>query len=109
MLWNRSTFATLYHPADLTNLQLYYSDERKDPLVQYDETRKREKKVRRRCFWLEPNLMVINPGRKPQFVDPVRFGELTAIPIAAAKPDSPLPGFKGLYAVLQRIELRFAL
>ena len=36
-LWDRSTFAREYHPADPRNLRLYYSGERKDILVQYDE------------------------------------------------------------------------
>jgi hypothetical protein len=38
LLWERSTFSTYYHAAGPPNLQLYYSDERNDLLVQYDES-----------------------------------------------------------------------
>src|SRR5215470_7785978 len=83
MLWNKSTFSTFYHPADPANLQLYYSEQRKDLLVQYDESREREKKVRRRCYWLEPNLTIANNGHKPQFIVDISLDGLTPVPLTA--------------------------
>jgi hypothetical protein len=109
MLWNKSTFTTFYHPADPSNLQLYYSDARKDLLVQYDESREREKKVQRRSYWLEPNLTLANNGQKPQFVNAVSLDGLTALPLTATQPVSPPAGFKGLYVVSQTHDPRFTL
>src|SRR5215475_9823664 len=71
MLWERSTFSNYYHAAGPPNLQLYYSDERNDLLVQYNESRNKEKKVRTRYYWLEPNVKLTGAGRKPIFVDHV--------------------------------------
>jgi hypothetical protein len=109
MLWNKSTFSTYYHPAEPANLQLYYSDARKDMLVQYDESCEREKKVQRRSYWLEPNLTIVNNGQKPQFVDAVSLDGLTPVPLSATQPISPPTGFKGLYVVCQTHDPRFTL
>jgi hypothetical protein len=109
MLWNKSTFSRYYHPADPANLQLYYSDARKDMLVQYDESREREKKVQRRSYWLEPNLALANNGQKPQFINSVSLDGLTPVPLTAIQPVSPPTGFKGLYAVCQSHDPRFTL
>jgi hypothetical protein len=109
MLWSKLTFATYYHPADPANIQLYYSDRRKDMLVQYDESREREKKVRRRSYWLEPNLTLVNNGQKPLFVADISLDGLTPVPLSATTPDSPPSGFKGLYVVCQTHDPRFTL
>jgi len=109
LLWKKSTFATYYHPADPANLQLYYSDRRKDLLVQYDESREKEKKVQRRSYWLEPNLTIVNDGRKPEFVAPTTLDGLTRVPLSATKPDTPPQGFKGLYVVSETHDPRFTL
>jgi hypothetical protein len=109
MLWNKSTFSTYYHPAEPANLQLYYSDARKDLLVQYDESREREKKVQRRSYWLEPNLTLANNGQRPQFINSVSLDGLTPVPLTATQPVSPPTGFKGLYVVCQTHDPRFTL
>lgn len=109
MLWNKSTFSTYYHPAEPANLQLYYSDARKDMLVQYDETREREKKVRRRSYWLEPNLTPANNGQKPQFINAVSLDGLTPVPLTATRPVSPPTDLKGLYVVCETHDPRFTL
>jgi hypothetical protein len=109
LLWNKSTIATYYHPTDPANLQLYYSDARKDLLVQYDESREREKKVQRRSYWLEPNLTLVNNAQKPQFVDAVSLNGLTPLPLTVTPPVSPPIGFKGLYVVCQTHDPRFTL
>src|SRR5215470_4941782 len=109
MLWNKSTFSRYYHPADPANLRLYYSDARKDLLVQYDESREREKKVRRRSYWLEPNLTMTHNGGKPQFVGPVSLEGLAPVPLTATRSDAPSPGFKGLYVVCETHDPRFTL
>ena len=109
LLWKKSTFATYYHPADPANLQLYYSEARKDLLVQYDESREKEKKVQRRSYWLEPNLTIVNDGRKPEFVAPASLERLTPVPLSATKPDTPPLGFKGLYVVCETHDPRFTI
>ena len=108
-LWDRSTFAREYHPADPRNLRLYYSGERKDILVQYDELNVADKKVQPRTYWLDPNATRINENRKPHFVSPKASQDLIPIPLSESQPDSVLPDSKALYAVSKPKEDLFTL
>jgi hypothetical protein len=109
MLWDRTTFSTYYHAADPSNLQVYYSEERRDLLVQYDEARETEKAVRRRYYWLEPNVQLTEEGRKPKFCEPGSFDRmqmLSQTPVAM----NPTPsGMNGLYVVNKPRDLRFTI
>jgi hypothetical protein len=109
VLWDRSTFARDYHPADPANLHLYYSNERKDILVHYDELNVTDKKVQPRFYWLEPNATRINDHRKPQFVSARASEDLIPILLSESQPDFALPDSKTLYAVSKPKEHLFAL
>jgi hypothetical protein len=108
-LWDKSTLAHFYQPADPANLHLFYSNERRDLLVQYDESRERDKKTRRRCYWLDPNAAQINHGQKPQFIASAPPKGLIPVPQSEIRPDSPPPGLNGLYAVFPPHEAHFTL
>jgi hypothetical protein len=108
-LWGKDTFAHDYRPAAPANLHLYYSTERKDVLVQYDESSNPEKAARPRFYWLEPNTIRINGRRKPHFVSAKARADLMSIPVSEALPDSITPGSNGLYAVSERKENLFTL
>jgi hypothetical protein len=107
MLWERSTFANYYHAAGPPNLQLYYSDERNDLLVQYDESRNKEKKVRTRYYWLEPNVKSTEAGRKPVFVKHASLDGLQVLPQTPVLLDPIPPGMNGLYVVCRPDDIRF--
>jgi hypothetical protein len=92
-LWDKETFAHHYRPSDPVNLHLFYSKERRDVLVQYDESKDYGAHSWTRCYWLEPNTLRVNEDRKPHFVStktaealhPLAVGELAA---PAAQPAS---------------------
>ena len=107
MLWNRTTFSTYYHAANPSNLQVYYSEEHKDLLVAYDESRELEKKVRKRYYWLEPNAELTDQGRKPQFCQPVSLENLRPLPQSPVAMNPPPPGLNDLYIVNKPHDLRF--
>jgi len=109
VLWDKSTFAREYHPADPASLHLYYSKERKDILVQYDELNVADKEIRPRFYWLEPNATRINDSRKPHFVSAKASEDLILIPLSESHPDSVLPDSKALYAVSKPKEDLFTL
>jgi hypothetical protein len=67
-LWDKETFAHHYRPADPVNLHLFYSKERRDILVRYDESKDSGAQARSRCYWLEPNTLRVNRDGKPHFV-----------------------------------------
>src|SRR6185369_9669816 len=99
LLWERSTLSTYYHPAGPPNLQLYYSEAQKDFLVQYDECRNKEKTIRTRYYWLEPNAKFTERGRKPLFLDVVAVDGLQLLPQTPMLLSPPPPALNGLYVV----------
>jgi hypothetical protein len=108
-LWDKNTFAHHYHPANPANLRLFYSKERKDILVQYDELSDTDNKTRPCCYWLEPNTIRVNRERKPHFVSAKESEGLIPIPVTEAPPNSIPPGFMELYAVARRDDDVFTL
>jgi hypothetical protein len=98
-LWDKETFAHHYRPADPVALHLFYSEERRDLLVQYDESKDAGAKIQSRCYWLQPNTMRVNGDRKPHFVS----GRATKglVPIAVREVAAPpaQPKLMELYAV----------
>ncbi len=107
VLWQRSTFAAYYHVANPPNLQVYYSEQRKDLLVQYDESRDLEKKVHRRYYWLQPNKALTENGRKPKFAGSGSRDGLQPLPLTPVLLDPIPPGLNGLYVLCPPDELRF--
>lgn len=108
LLWERSTLSTYYHAANPANLQVYYSDERKDLLVQYDEARNKEKSVRTRYYWLQPNVKLTDHGRKPNFTrPPVSLDAMQLLPQTPIAFNPTPPALKELHLVCRPDDIRF--
>lgn len=108
-LWDKSTFARSYQPSNPSNLRLFYSPQSKDILVQYDERREKDQRVRTRCFWLESNFSRANPGGKPHFVPSGLTNGLAAIPVCEVRSNRPPAGLDGLYAIAKSNDQHFTL
>src|SRR5580692_10590265 len=98
-LWEEAAFDHCHHPANPPNLQLFYSNERKDILVKYDESSDTDKSSRLRCYWLEPNTMRVNKERKPHFVSAKEGANLLPIRILGTLTHDPPPAQSELFAV----------
>jgi hypothetical protein len=85
-LWQDRAFARFNEPADNPHLQLFQSARTNDVLVQYDEVREKNEKVRRRSFFLNPNLERLEGGKKPRFVSPRKADNLQPIPLVSELP-----------------------
>jgi hypothetical protein len=107
LLWEKSTLPTYYHPAGPPNLQLYYSEQQKDFLVQYDESRNREKKIHTRYYWLKPNVKLTDGGHKPVFLDVVAVDGMQQLPQTPLLLNPPPPALNGLYVVCRPDDIRF--
>lgn len=66
-------------PAPDPNLKISEARDRKDFLVQYDETRDRDQSVKRRAYWLYANESCLEKGKKPHFVNPRQAARLQAV------------------------------
>ena len=98
-LWENDTFAHHYGPAYPANLHLFYSNERKDILVQYDESEDGAPTGRSRCYWLEPNMRRVSGNRKPHFVSVKAEAGLTPVPVREAAMSPTQLRLTELYAV----------
>ena len=85
-LWDDRAFARFNEPADNPHLQLFQSARTNDVLVQYDEVREQNEKVRRRTFFLNPNLERLEHGKKPRFINPRKADNLQPIPLVSELP-----------------------
>jgi hypothetical protein len=83
-LWDDRAFARFNEPADDAHLQLFQSARTNDVLVQYDEVREKNEKVRVRSFFLNRNLERLEGGKKPRFVSPREADNLQPIPLVSA-------------------------
>ena len=99
LLWNKNTFGKYCYPASPPNLALFYSAERKDFLVRYDERREDERKVHRRCYWLDRNSDRVRRGEPPRFVPPALAQQLHPVPRLEGRTNPPPAGLDGLYVV----------
>ena len=109
-LWNKSTFAHYYRPADTPNLRLFYSNERRDVLVRYDERQDSDDRIQPRCYWLERSSSTVNGRQKPKFV-PLKTcaAVLVPIPVHETSTNEPSASLHGLYAVAQPNQDSFTL
>jgi len=94
-IWDDRAFARFNEPADSPHLQLFQSARTNDVLVQYDEVREKNEKVRRRTFFLNPNLERLEHGKKPRFVNPRKADNLQPIPLV-----SELPAFDNSHRLI---------
>jgi hypothetical protein len=109
VLWEKSTFATYHHVADPINLQVYHSDDRNDLLVQYDESCNRETAASTRYYWVQPNQVLTESGKKPMFDENVSLVGLALLPQASSSANPVSTGLHGLYIVRRAGDLRFSL
>ncbi|MGH7967234.1 MAG: hypothetical protein ACREIC_00755, partial [Limisphaerales bacterium] len=97
-LWNNETFAHHYRPGSPANIRLSYSTERRDILVQYDESKGGDTATRPRCYWLDPNTLRVNRNQKPHFVSAKAATGLVPIAVGEGAPGPRGPGLTQLYA-----------
>ncbi len=94
-LWDDRMLARFNEPAGNPHLQLFQSARTNDVLVQYDEAREKNEKVRRRSFFLNANLARLEGGKKPRFVSPRKADNLQPIPLV-----SELPAFDNSHRLI---------
>ena len=98
VLWDERTFAHYYEPAKPANLRLFYSDQQRDVLVEYDEARDGAAAVQHRSYFADQNTERVNNRRKPHFTSVTDPQNLRPIPITNVLTASTAALFKGLYA-----------
>lgn len=80
-VWQPNNFAGFHEPAEPANLQLFYSSQLHDVLVEYDERVGHKGVTRRRAYWVEQNQTKEGKERSPHFVS-LKEGEgLSPIPV----------------------------
>ena len=85
-VWEAGQFARFHEPAIPSNVLLFDSSERGDVLVEYDEWRDGDEKIRRRAYWLEQNTARLQAHRSPRFVTAQHDSDLSPIPEIEARP-----------------------
>jgi hypothetical protein len=88
-LWQDKAFN---EPSTAPNVQLYYSEMRRDVLVTYDEVRPASDTIRRRGYYLLENSNRQAQGRKPVFVDLTQTNQLQQIPVFVKGTTRPTNG-----------------
>jgi hypothetical protein len=83
-VWEPHNFAGFHEPAEPTNVQLFYSSQRQDVLVEYDEKVGHKGATRRRAYWLEQNQSKEGKENRPHFVSLTQAEGLQPIPVAAS-------------------------
>src|SRR4029077_7504419 len=80
-VWQPHNFAGFHEPADPANIQLFYSSQLRDVLVEYDEKVGYKGAARRRAYWLEQNQAKEGTERRPHFVSLKQGQGLPSIPL----------------------------
>ncbi len=100
-LWQESELVKHCAPAYHPNLQLYQSTRPADILVEYDEMRERDDRIRRRAYYLHANRQRIEARRKPRFVRTDTAQGLSPIPVFQASVSATnIPPGAGVCATL---------
>ena len=98
-VWEPHQFARFHEPADPSNLQLFYSTERQDILVCYDEIIDTSEKMKHRAYWLERNQTKEGTGRHPSFVSIKQEQGLRPIQVVDSSEKAMFSPGNSLYAV----------
>src|ERR1051325_11624562 len=69
-VWQPHNFAGFHEPADPANIQLFYSGQSHDVLVEYDEKVGNKGVTRRRAYWVEQYQGKEGTETRPHFVSP---------------------------------------
>ena len=108
-VWEPHNFAGFHEPAESPNIQLFYSGQVHDVLVEYDEKVGHKGATRRRAYWVEKNQAKEGMERRPHFVSLNEAKELPAIPVFNSLDKAgPNPGI-GLFALTTTNGLGFRL
>src|SRR6266446_1801768 len=108
-LWQEGQFACYHEPASPPHLLLCRSNQSQDVLVQYDESRESDDSIRRRAYWLKPNVERSQQRRRPRFISVERAQGLTPVPIADAPVVGATPPPETMYALVSTNGHAFAL
>jgi hypothetical protein len=98
-VWEPHNFAGFHEPANPANVQLYYSSQRQDVLVEYDEKVGHKGATRRRAYWLEQNQAKEGKEDRPHFVSLKEAEGLQPIPLARSIEKAESYPSIGLFAV----------
>ena len=109
-VWNNEEWRHFAGPAPDPHLALFETANANDILVQYDEMSDTSGRIRRRGYFLYPNLKRVQENKRPDFVKPALASGLKPIelqdsPLSTTDPH-PMPGF---YAVIARGGREFTL
>jgi hypothetical protein len=97
-VWEPHNFAGFHEPAEPANIQLFYSSQAHDVLVEYDEKVGHKGATRRRAYWLEQNQGKEGKEERPHFVSVKQAEGLQPIPVATSIENAQsYPGI-GLFA-----------
>jgi hypothetical protein len=97
-VWQPHNFAGFHEPASPANVQLFYSSQLQDVLVEYDEKVGHKGATRRRAYWLEQNQSKEGKEEQPHFVSLKQAEGLQSIPVVESfEKAEPFPGI-GLVA-----------
>ena len=108
-LWEEGRFARYHEPADSPRVQIFCAKDGSDFLVEYDEIREGSDSLRKRAYWLKPNLERLADRRKPRFVSAEQSSGLEPIPVFESRvPLVPRTG-TGSYAVVSTNGRAFAI
>ena len=105
-LWSNTRERSFREPAPNPRLALHQSPVGGDVLVSYDELAESKTALRRRAFFLRPNLERLAAGKKPAFVKPERASGMCPVPLA---PAGGVPAPAPVHAVTEKHEHRFTL
>ncbi len=98
-VWEPHNFAGFHEPANPANVQLFYSSQRQDVLVEYDEKVGHKGATRRRAYWLEQNQAKEGREERPHFVSLKEAEGLQPIPTARSIEKAESYPSIGLFAV----------
>lgn len=80
-LWSNTRERSFREPAPNPRLALHQSPVGGDVLVSYDELAESKTALRRRAFFLQPNLACLAAGKKPAFVKPEQATAMCPVPL----------------------------
>jgi hypothetical protein len=98
-VWQPHNFAGFHEPAEPANIQLFYSSQTQDVLVEYDERVGNTAATKRRAYWLDQNLTKEGRETRPRFVSLDRGQGLQRIPVFESKEKADSSPTIGLFAV----------
>ena len=96
-VWNTEEWRHFAGPAPDPHLALFETANGNDILIQYDEMSDTSGRIRRRAYWLIPNLERIRERKRPDFVKPALVSGMKPIRLldspSSTADTHPAPGF----------------